>query len=76
MAHRPDSEPTRKRILQTCVRLFLEQGYKKTTMTEIIQEGNVSSSSFQNHVLTRNDSRSPIPSPSRNSRSCCVRRHI
>ena len=48
MAHRPDSEPTRKRILQTCVRLFLEQGYKKTTMTEIIQEGNVSSSSFQN----------------------------
>lgn len=48
MAHRPDSEPTRKRILQTCVRLFLEQGYKKTTMSEIIQEGNVSSSSFQN----------------------------
>ena len=30
------SEPTKKRILQVCVKLFLEQGYKKTTMAEII----------------------------------------
>ena len=41
-------EATRKRILQTCVKLFLEQGYKKTTMAEIIEKSGVSSSSFQN----------------------------
>ena len=39
---------TKKRILQVCVRLFLEQGYKKTTMMEIIEKAKVSSSSFQN----------------------------
>ena len=32
------SEPTKKRILQVCVKLFLEQGYKKTTMAEIIEK--------------------------------------
>ena len=42
------SEPTKKRILQVCVKLFLEQGYKKTTMAEIIEKSSVSSSSFQN----------------------------
>ena len=42
------SEPTKKRILQVCVKLFLEQGYKKTTMAEIIAKSSVSSSSFQN----------------------------
>jgi AcrR family transcriptional regulator len=42
------SEPTKKRILQVCVKLFLEQGYKKTTMAEIIEKSGVSSSSFQN----------------------------
>ena len=36
------SLPAKKRILTVCVKLFLEQGYKKTTMSEIIQEGNVS----------------------------------
>ena len=38
------SEPTKKRILQVCVKLFLEQGYKKTTMAEIIEKSSVSSS--------------------------------
>ena len=42
------SEPTKKRILQVCVKLFLEQGYRKTTMAEIIEQAGVSSSSFQN----------------------------
>ena len=42
------SEPTKKRILQVCVKLFLEQGYKKTTMAEIIEKSGVSSSSFLN----------------------------
>ena len=39
---------TKKRILQVCVKLFLEKGYRKTTMAEIIEKSCVSSSSFQN----------------------------
>ena len=47
------SEPTRQRILQVCVRLFLEKGYKKTTMSEILRESGVSNSSFQNIFKTK-----------------------
>lgn len=39
---------TKRRILQTCVKLFLEKGYKKTTMGDILSQCGVSSSSFQN----------------------------
>lgn len=42
------SLPAKKRILAVCVRLFLEQGYKKTTVAEIVQKAEVSNSSFQN----------------------------
>ena len=42
------SLPAKKRILAVCVRLFLEKGYKKTTLAEIIDKANVSYSSFQN----------------------------
>ena len=42
------SRPSKKRILTVCVKLFLEQGYKKTTVAEIIQKAEVSNSSFQN----------------------------
>ena len=48
MAKRSDGFQTQKRILQTCVRLFLENGYHQTTMTQILKEAQVSSSSFQN----------------------------
>lgn len=48
MAVRNDGLKTEKRILQTCVRLFLENGYHQTTMTQILKEAQVSSSSFQN----------------------------
>ena len=48
MAVRSDGLQTEKRILQTCVRLFLENGYHQTTMTQILREAQVSSSSFQN----------------------------
>ena len=48
MAHTEVSAPTKKRILQTCVRMFLEKGYRKTTMAEILRESGVSNSSFQN----------------------------
>ena len=39
---------SKKRILTVCVRLFLEQGYKKTTVSEIVHKAEVSNSSFQN----------------------------
>ena len=42
------SLPSKKRILTVCVRLFLEQGYKKTTVSEIVHKSEVSNSSFQN----------------------------
>ena len=42
------SLPSKKRILTVCVRLFLEQGYKKTTVSEIVHKASVSNSSFQN----------------------------
>ena len=42
------SLPAKKRILTVCVKLFLEKGYKKTTMAEIIEKAGVSYSSFQN----------------------------
>lgn len=41
------SQPTKKRILQVCVKLFLEKGYKETTIAEIIGKSGVSISSFQ-----------------------------
>lgn len=48
MAKRSDGFITEKRILQICVRLFLEQGYRKTTTAQILKDARVSSSSFQN----------------------------
>lgn len=42
------SLPAKKRIMTTCVQLFLEKGYKKTTLAEIIDKAEVSYSTFQN----------------------------
>ena len=42
------SLPSKKRILTVCVKLFLEQGYKKTTVAEIVHKAAVSNSIFQN----------------------------
>ena len=42
------SLPAKRRILAVCVKLFLEQGYKKTTVAQIVQRAGVSNSSFQN----------------------------
>lgn len=39
---------TKKRILSVCVRLFLEQGYKNTTVRQIVTEADTSISAFQN----------------------------
>lgn len=38
----------KKRILTACVRLFLEKGYKGTTIAEILKAADVSASTFQN----------------------------
>ena len=38
----------KKRILTVCVRLFLEKGYKRSTLAEIIKKADVSYSTFQN----------------------------
>lgn len=48
MALRSDGIRTKKRILKACVKLFLENGYRRTTMNLILSEAKVSSSSFQN----------------------------
>ena len=44
----PASFAAKKRILSTCARLFLQQGYKRTTVAQILKAANVSASSFQN----------------------------
>lgn len=44
---------TRHRILSACVKLFLEQGYYKTTLSAIVKEADVSFSSFQNIFHTK-----------------------
>lgn len=55
------SLPAKKRILTVCVRLFLEKGYRKATLAEIIDKAEVSYSTFQNifhakdGVLTERD---------------------
>ena len=48
IANTSESLPAKERILKVCVRLFLEKGYKRTTLAEIIREADVSCSSFQN----------------------------
>lgn len=48
MALRAAGLETKKRILSVCVRLFLEQGYKNTTVRQIVNEADTSISAFQN----------------------------
>jgi AcrR family transcriptional regulator len=48
MAITSASLPAKKRILTVCVRLFLEKGYKRSTLAEIIKKADVSYSTFQN----------------------------
>ena len=45
---RYDSQDARRRVLAACARLFLEKGYTKTRMVDILRAADVSSSSFQN----------------------------
>lgn len=50
---RKDGIKTRKKILTVCVRLFLEQGYKNTSITQITEEAGITRGSFQNFFPTK-----------------------
>ena len=50
---RKDGMATKQRILTVCVRLFLDQGYKETTITQITEEAKVTRGSFQNLFPTK-----------------------
>ena len=50
---RKDSIETKRKILTVCVRLFLEQGYKETTITQIVEEAGIARGSFQNLFPTK-----------------------
>lgn len=43
----------KRRILTACVRFFLEKGYTRTTVAEIVKEADVSISTFQNVFRTK-----------------------
>ena len=53
MALRKDTLETKRRILSVCVRLFLQQGYHATTISQITAEANISASTFQNIFHTK-----------------------
>lgn len=50
---RRDSSDTRRKILTTCVRLFLEQGYKNTSVSQIVDEAGVARGSYLNLFPTK-----------------------
>ena len=53
MPRRYDSEDAKRRILSSCVRLFILKGYRETTLADVMAEANVSSSSFRNIFGTK-----------------------
>ena len=48
MNRREIKEESRRRILSACVRLFIEKGYKKTTLSDIQKDADVTPSTFYN----------------------------
>ena len=50
MAITAASLAAKQRILSACVRLFLEKGYKRTTVAEILKAANVSVSTFHSYL--------------------------
>lgn len=53
MARRYDSREAKRRILSACVKLFIERGYKETTMNDILSAADVSCGTFQNIFKTK-----------------------
>lgn len=50
---RRSSSETKKKILTACVKLFLEEGYKNTTVSRIIEEAEVARGSYLNLFPTK-----------------------
>ena len=50
---RRDSSETKRKILTVCVRLFLEQGYKDTSVSQIVDEAGVARGSYLNLFPTK-----------------------
>lgn len=50
---RKDGLETRRKILSVCVRLFLKQGYKDTTVSQIVREAGITRGSYQNQFPTK-----------------------
>ena len=50
---RRDSSETKQKILTACVRLFLEQGYKSTSVSQIVDEAGVARGSYLNLFPTK-----------------------
>ena len=55
MISRNDIKDPKKRILSICVQMFIEKGYKQTTMLDILKESDVSAGTFQNIFHTKDD---------------------
>ena len=53
MKQRRTRDEVKEAILGACVRLFLEQGYDKTTLAQISKAAGVSISSFQNIFVNK-----------------------
>ena len=53
MISRNDIKEPKKRILSVCVQMFIEKGYKQTTMLDILKESDVSAGTFQNIFHTK-----------------------
>ncbi len=50
---RRDSSETKRKILTVCIRLFLEQGYKSTSVSQIVGEAGVARGSYLNLFPTK-----------------------
>ncbi len=53
MISREQVKDSKERIISACVQMFIEKGYKKTTMLDIIKEADVSAGTFQNIFKTK-----------------------
>lgn len=53
MVTRKEIKDPKQRILTVCVQMFIEKGFKNTTMLDIIRSADVSSGTFQNIFRTK-----------------------
>lgn len=53
MISRKQVKDPKRRILMVCVQMFIEKGFRSTTMLDIIREADVSSGTFQNIFRTK-----------------------